>query len=713
MLLFLSDIHNLFTTIENLLRIVIVTTKGTAKDKLIVDTLSTFPTESITHIEYNLPISEPLHDGLNAPMLLQQSHYYAVNGLRDRIEALLSGCANDESLRRLLINYFKSTSDLSKTVSRILAKSQMPSPELVFETILEDIPEKYHLWAQKLLSWMLSSFRPLRTSEFCRISDLCLGDKVDAYTDRSPIRGRITNIICQFGGFLVTVHDEVHFSHASIRGWLESLDPSEDQLLITKRWYQQTELERHMTIVQTCLEHLRDDTDQTQAWATQLPYATEFWMGHSKYFGPIGDVLGVIFKDQPGLERWVDAYMALPTPFLKPSKNRKLLIIASHFGFEGMIKSILASNEYDSETLNQGLIEAARAAQLPVFRLLINRYPDGLDLSKTYVQAALQAALRSESHELCHELLIHVYLPDQRELRQQQPPEQRLETNDGPHAKYPENYVQGTTKEDKIPLKVNDLLSCLRTCLRLACELDMTDIVAKLLSVGPDNYITFLESISDDEDTPLQVATHYSRPDSAKLLIAAGANVAPNSDGESPMPLEIAASHGSSDMTNLLLGYGAPIDAKGLSKHTPLETACLVGNFAAAEALLRHRDFHEYITLDLPSQPLMIAVQQGHFKITEALLRHGADPNLRERNGETALWMAVVHERIDICRLLLAHKADPNLAHKDSNFTPLISAIIHKSMELVKLLVENGADVNQPLDNQCTPGLFLTSYDMK
>lgn len=695
---FLSEIYNYFTTIEHRLRIVIITTKGTAKDKLIIDSLSKFPTESITRIDYNLPSSEPLYDRFNVSMLLQQSHYYAVNGLRDKIEALLSGCANDVSLHHLLINCFKSTLDLSKTVSRILTKSQTPSPEQIFESILEDIPEKYHLWANKLLCWMLSSFRPLRASEFCRISDLCLGDKLSADPGGSTIRGRFINIIRQFGGLLVTVHDEVHFSHASIRGWLKSSDSSEDQLPITKGWYRQTERDRHTTIVQTCLDHLKDNTDQTQAWITQLPYATEFRMSHRKQFGSIGDALGVIFKDQPWLERWVDAYMAISTPFLVPLKNRKPLTIASHFGFKGMVKSILASDEYDSETLDQGLVEAARMAQLPVFRLLINRYPDGLDLRKTFVQAALQAALRSENYELCHELVNRVHLS-----------EQPSEINDELVFGYPDNHVQDTTKEEAIRSKVNNLSYCLKNCLRSACELDMTDIVAKLLSFVPENDTTFLESISDTEDTPLQVAAQYSRFDSAKLLIAAGASVAPNDNKKIAMPLEIAASHGSSDMINLLLDHGAPIDAKSLYNHTPLETACLKGNFATAESLLRRRDFRDYITPDLPSQPLMIAVQRGHYKIAEALLRHGADPNLQEQDGQTALWLAVVHERIDICRLLLAHKADPGLALKDSEITPLISAVINKSMELVKLLVENGADVNQPLDNESTPGLSLMS----
>lgn len=708
-LLFLFGIHHLFTTIENLLRIVIITTKGTAKDRLIVDTLSKFPTESITHIDYNLPTSESLHHGFNVPILLQQNHYYAVDGLRDKIETLLSSYSNDESMRHLLMNYFKLTPFPSKSFSRILAKSQTPSPGLIFATILEDIPEKYHLWAQKLLSWMLSSFRSLRASEFCRISDLCLGDEIDANTDRSTIRGCITNIIRQFGGLLVTIHDEMHFSHASIRSWLKSSDPSEDQLLIMKGWHQQTERDRHMTIVQTCLEHLKDNTDQTQAWATQLPYATEFWVSHYKRVDPMRDALD-IFEHQSWLERWIDAYMALPTPFLKPFENHKPLTIAAHFGFEDIVKYLLEKNEYDSETLNQGLIQAARTAQLPAFRLLIVRYSDGLDVSKVYVQATLQAALRSENHELCHELLIYVYLPGQRELRHQQPLEQRLEANDGLDVKDPDNHVQNTTKEETIPLKANSLSSCLRTCLRLACELDMTDIVAKLLSLGPDNDTTFLEITSVDEVSLLQVAAQYSRLDSAKLLIAAGTSVAPKSNREIETPLEVAALHGSSDMTDLLLGYGSPIDSKGFRDCTPLQRACFEGNFAAAESLLRHRDFHDYITPDMPSQPLMIAAQGGYYKITEALLRHGADPNLGEDDGRSPLWAAVTQERIDICRLLLAHKADPNLVLKEGETTPLVIAILKKSMELVKLLVENGADVNQQIDYGRTP-VYMATID--
>ncbi|EHK19774.1 uncharacterized protein TRIVIDRAFT_131613, partial [Trichoderma virens Gv29-8] len=90
-------------------------------------------------------------------------------------------------------------------------------------------------------------------------------------------------------------------------------------------------------------------------------------------------------------------------------------------------------------------------------------------------------------------------------------------------------------------------------------------------------------------------------------------------------PLEVAARYGSADMINLLLDYGAQIDASCLSGLTPLQTACHSGNVAATESLIQRRNFQEYITPGIPGHPLTIAAYKGYYKITEALLRHGAD----------------------------------------------------------------------------------------
>ncbi|KAL7935738.1 ankyrin repeat-containing domain protein [Trichoderma chlorosporum] len=692
---FISQIHNIFMALERRLKVIIITTKGTTKDELIVNALSKFPPNSIARILDNQPSSIPPDARFDVSMLLQESRRFAVNDLRDKIETLISGCSHDEALRRLLVNWLKSSQNPSQIITRILKDSQTPPPELIFENILADMPEKYHPWAQKILSWVLSSVRPLKTSELCRVSDLCLGDDVDAHIDEPTVHGNITNIIHLFRGLLVTVYDEVHFSHASIRGWLKSLDPRDDAIPTTKEWYRTMERDRQMTIVQTCLKHLRVDTDQIQAWAAQLPYATQFWVWHYNQVGPIEGVFETIFQHQSRLECWIDAYMALPSPFFKPSREfRKPLPIASHFGLEDIIRSILANNDYDNASLNQALIEAAGASQLPAFRLLIERYPSGLDLKYQYVLTALLAATRSENHELCRELVNHVNhlrLPEP-EMSQQQPEEQHSQA----------------FANDLVPLEPNSLSSELTNALDVACELDMTDVVAKLISSGLDKEIILLKNNLSGYDTPFDVAAKYSQLDSAKLLLAAGASLDPS---DLATTVWNAARYGSVDMARLLLDHGAPFDGKNSAGLTPLHVACLWGNFAVAKLLLQQRDFREYATSIVSFQPLMFAVLRGHYMTTEALLQHGADPNIHDEDCRTPLWTATIKDRTDICRLLLAHKADPNLlshierkeSQQRDERTPLIDAVNQENMELVRLLVENGADVNQYIDNKSTP----------
>ncbi|KAL7946911.1 ankyrin repeat-containing domain protein [Trichoderma barbatum] len=716
----LSRIRTLFMSMDYRLRIVIVTTKETTGDKLIISALSKFPTDSITCIDYKLPSSVPAQIRLNASMLLQEAHLYASNGLREDTEALISGCSNDQALGHLLAEWLKSTQNPLESVSRILGKSRTPSSELIFESILADIPNDCHPWAQKLFAWILSSFRPLREAEFCRISDLCLGDNVNLHHGGSTIPRRFNDIVRTLRGVLVAAHGEVDFRHGSMRSWLRSLKPADDQLLSTKEWYRQTERDRQLTIVQTCLKHLQDDTDKAQVCADQLPYATQFWISHYKQVGPVEGIIETIIQSQSRLERWIDAYMTLPAPFLKPLKtSRKPLPVASHFGLETAVKSILLNNEYDNESLSQGLIEAARAAQLPVFRLIIDRYSDGLDLGDKYVQDALQAAVRSENHELCHEMISRVHLP---EVRQQQPKEQYPEipasnvdtANDDLKIELLENDTlksETMTAEEATWQESNGLSSWLMDVLCVACELNMTNTVAKLLSFGLDNDIAFLKQESSSGDTPLSIASHYSYLDSAKLLIAAGASFAPTGgNADTIEPLHSAAIQGSSDMISLLLDHGAPIDIKDSNGWTPLQLACLWGNFAATESLLHHRPFQEYIPPDAPHPPLIVAVNHGNYKTTEALLRHGADPNVRGHDGETVLWMAVMKDRVNICRLLLAHEADPNLALKQDQITPLLSAVLRKNMNIVKLLVMNGADVNQQSSEGRTAVFVATFY---
>ncbi|KAJ4292522.1 hypothetical protein N0V90_009185 [Kalmusia sp. IMI 367209] len=77
----------------------------------------------------------------------------------------------------------------------------------------------------------------------------------------------------------------------------------------------------------------------------------------------------------------------------------------------------------------------------------------------------------------------------------------------------------------------------------------------------------------------------------------------------------------------------------------------------------------------------------------EILLKHGADPNATDEKGATALNYA--SSRPHIVRMLVEYGADVNRNDKP----PLMAAIMSHSLDTVALLVELGADVNMASEN--------------
>jgi ankyrin repeat protein len=92
------------------------------------------------------------------------------------------------------------------------------------------------------------------------------------------------------------------------------------------------------------------------------------------------------------------------------------------------------------------------------------------------------------------------------------------------------------------------------------------------------------------------------------------------------------------------------------------------------------------------STPLMYAVLYGDASLVAAMLQPGADPNIRNHAGASALTWAV--DDVDKVRLLVDRGADVN-ASSDFGRTPLmIAAAQTGSAPTVKLLLDRGAKVS-------------------
>jgi ankyrin repeat protein len=100
------------------------------------------------------------------------------------------------------------------------------------------------------------------------------------------------------------------------------------------------------------------------------------------------------------------------------------------------------------------------------------------------------------------------------------------------------------------------------------------------------------------------------------------------------------------------------------------------------------------------STPLMHAALYEDVAAVQRLLETGADPNIRNDAGATALMWAVDDQQIT--KMLLEHKADANARSNDSRTPLLIAAGRNGSNAVVRLLLDHGAD---PLVKAPGPGL--------
>lgn len=93
---------------------------------------------------------------------------------------------------------------------------------------------------------------------------------------------------------------------------------------------------------------------------------------------------------------------------------------------------------------------------------------------------------------------------------------------------------------------------------------------------------------------------------------------------------------------------------------------------------------------DLERTPLMVAVQHGKSDVVKFLLEAGANPNLQDNWGNSAL-MFLPNKGIKIAEELFKYKANPNLKN-DNEETPLMK--IEYDRDIAQLLIKNGAIID-------------------
>src|SRR5450759_5044221 len=193
-----------------------------------------------------------------------------------------------------------------------------------------------------------------------------------------------------------------------------------------------------------------------------------------------------------------------------------------------------------------------------------------------------------------------------------------------------------------------------------------TPCVQALLQAGAN-----VKAKTKYNETPLHVAALWSEQGCIQALIDAGSNVHAQSDYGTP--LTIAANWGHSESVKKFISLGADVNAKDNHGLTPLHLAAGEGYTSMCQVLCEAGANPNENQIDSGDTPLHCAVRgareadgNDHQACAKILLQHGADPSLKNNQGNSPEMLSGGNLIIKARNELIAeekavlHKEGPN-----------------------------------------------------
>ncbi|KAI9812177.1 MAG: hypothetical protein M1827_004843 [Pycnora praestabilis] len=208
------------------------------------------------------------------------------------------------------------------------------------------------------------------------------------------------------------------------------------------------------------------------------------------------------------------------------------------------------------------------------------------------------------------------------------------------------------------------------------------------LSALLDTSTAMIDTVDTQGRTPLSWAAARDDAQSVKILLEKGAEVE-ICDTTGMTPLMYAALRSDMDCMQIILEAGADPNRRGIDQLTAMHHSAMGMsiNGAHMDLLMRFGACLEAKD-DRGRTPLIKTTVTGNAIAAAALLKHGADIEVVDKHGFTALHLAIVHSAINVLSLLLRSGACRSVQTNEKDTILHTATYYRVSIETIRVLTD-------------------------